>query len=404
MSAQEDSTSPTASSAASASNSLRGNVIDDGRGRMFPCAECGADLEFHIGLQSLTCGFCGHVQQLEVSADTPVQEQDYLSMLAVLRQRRKSQQQQEQAREAIAADPASRHSEVTCASCSGTVDFYGTLTSTECPWCGAPVQLEGVHEAADDRIPVDGMLPFTIDRRKAQENLTNWVRSRWFAPSKFRRDGVEGKFQGVFLPYFTFDAMTATAWSGQRGDHYYVTVGSGKDERREQLTSWTSVSGRFQRFFDDICVLAAKRLRRDLIQALEPWPLAKIIPFNPQLMAGITARTYDIELDECFAEGKKRMDDALHADVRERIGGDEQIVSSVKTQYAGITYKHLLLPAWLMTYRWNDKPWQVFINATTGEVQGERPWSVLKIIFAVLAGIALIAAVVLWIQNAPSFH
>lgn len=98
------------------------------------------------------------------------------------------------------------------------------------------------------------------------------------------------------------------------------------------------------------------------------------------------------------------MDDALHADVRERIGGDEQIVSSVKTQYAGITYKHLLLPAWLMTYRWNDKPWQVFINATTGEVQGERPWSVLKIIFAVLAGIALIAAVVLWIQNAPSFH
>jgi hypothetical protein len=279
------------------------------------------------------------------------------------------------------------------------VEFYGTLTSTECPWCGNPVQLEGVHQASDDRIPVDGMLPFLIDREKARQNLANWVRSRWFAPSSFRRDGVEGKFQGVFLPYFTFDAMTATAWSGRRGDHYYVTVGSGKDQRRVRRTSWRSVSGRFQRFFDDICVLAGKGLRRDLIQALEPWPLTQITPFNPQLMAGITARTYDIELDECFVEGKKRMDEAIHADVRQRIGGDEQIVSSVNTHYVGITFKHLLLPAWLMTYRWNNKPWQVFINATTGEVQGERPWSVWKITFAVLAAIAAIAGIWFWIDQ-----
>lgn len=376
----------------------RGQLVDDGRGRMFPCAQCGADLEFHIGLQSLRCGFCGHVQQLEVSAEGGVQEQDFHAMLSRLREQRQAQNEQREAA-LPTTSAAPQHSEVTCGACSGTVEFYGTLTSTECPWCGNPVQLEGVHQASDDRIPVDGMLPFQIDREQARQNLANWVRSRWFAPSSFLRDGVEGKFQGVFLPYFTFDAMTATAWSGRRGDHYYVTVGSGKDQRRERRTSWRSVSGRFQRFFDDICVLAGKGLRRDLIQALEPWPLTQITPFNPQLMAGITARTYDMELDECFVEGKKRMDEAIHADVRQRIGGDEQIVSSVNTHYAGITFKHLLLPAWLMTYRWNNKPWQVFINATTGEVQGERPWSVWKITFAVLAAIAAIAGIWFWIDQ-----
>jgi len=376
----------------------RGQLVDDGRGRMFPCAQCGADLEFHIGLQSLRCGFCGHVQQLDVSAEGDVQEQDFHAMLSRLREQRQAQNEQREAA-LPTTSAAPQHSEVTCGACSGTVEFYGTLTSTECPWCGNPVQLEGVHQASDDRIPVDGMLPFLIDREKARQNLANWVRSRWFAPSSFLRDGVEGKFQGVFLPYFTFDAMTATAWSGRRGDHYYVTVGSGKDERRERRTSWRAVSGRFQRFFDDICVLAGKGLRRDLIQALEPWPLTQITPFNPQLMAGITARTYDIELDECFVEGKKRMDEAIHADVRQRIGGDEQIVSSVHTHYAGITFKHLLLPAWLMTYRWNNKPWQIFINATTGEVQGERPWSVWKITFAVLAAIAAIAGIWFWIDQ-----
>lgn len=376
----------------------RGQLVDDGRGRMFPCAQCGADLEFHIGLQSLRCGFCGHVQQLDVSAEGEVQEQDFHAMLSRLREQRQAQNEQREAA-LPTTSAAPQHSEVTCGACSGTVEFYGTLTSTECPWCGNPVQLEGVHQASDDRIPVDGMLPFLIDREKARQNLANWVRSRWFAPSSFLRDGVEGKFQGVFLPYFTFDAMTATAWSGRRGDHYYVTVGSGKDQRRERRTSWRAVSGRFQRFFDDICVLAGKGLRRDLIQALEPWPLTQITPFNPQLMAGITARTYDIELDECFVEGKKRMDEAIHADVRQRIGGDEQIVSSVNTHYAGITFKHLLLPAWLMTYRWNNRPWQVFINATTGEVQGERPWSVWKITFAVLAAVAALAGIWFWIDQ-----
>ncbi|MFM7055945.1 MAG: hypothetical protein ACKO2P_03375 [Planctomycetota bacterium] len=375
-----------------------GQLVDDGRGRMFPCAQCGADLEFHIGLQSLRCDFCGHVQQLEISAENDVQEQDFHAILSRIRERRQTQQQHRDTETAAAPGPATQHSEITCGACSGTVEFYGTLSSTTCPWCGNPVQLEGVHQASEERLPVDGMLPFRIDRDIARRNLANWVRSRWFAPNSFLRNGVEGKFQGVFLPYFTFDAMTATAWSGRRGDHYYVTVGSGKDQRRVRRTSWRSVSGRFQRFFDDVCVLAGKGLRRDLIQALEPWPLTHIVPFNPQLMAGITARTYDIELDDCFAEGKRRMDEAIHADVRQRIGGDEQVVSSVNTHYAGITFKHLLLPAWLMTYRWNNKPWQVFINATTGEVQGERPWSVWKITLAVLAAIATAAAIWFWFE------
>jgi DNA-directed RNA polymerase subunit RPC12/RpoP len=356
---------------------------------MFPCAQCGADLEFHIGLQSLQCGFCGHVQDLEAPPEDAVVEQDFEQMLARLRERRQTQKQQHEAEDEQAAESEREHAEVICASCSGKVEFYGTLTSTECPWCAAPVQLEGVHHAAEDRIPVDGMLPFLVDREKAAAALAAWVRSRWFAPNEFRKRGVDGRFQGVFLPYFTYDAMTATAWSGRRGTHYYVTVGSGKNRRTVRHTSWTSVSGSFQRFFDDIVVLAGKGLRRDLVQQLEPWPLTKVVPFNPQLMAGITARTYDMELDECFVEGRQRIDAAIHADVVQRIGGDEQVVSRVNTRYSGITYKHLLLPAWLMSYRWKNKPHQVFINATTGEVQGERPWSVLKILFAIIAAAAL---------------
>jgi hypothetical protein len=89
------------------------------------------------------------------------------------------------------------------------------------------------------------------------------------------------------------------------------------------------------------------------------------------------------------------MEAALEVDVRQRIGGDEQRITSMHPAFSAITFKHLLLPVWLLAYRYHEKVYQVMINAATGEVQGERPWSWVKITFAVLLGV--IAAVGLFL-------
>jgi hypothetical protein len=154
------------------------------------------------------------------------------------------------------------------------------------------------------------------------------------------------------------------------------------------------VSGAFERFFDDVLVVAAKGLPEKLVQELEPWPLEKCTPFNQQMLAGYLARTYETELEEGFTGAKGRMDEAIAAEVKKRIGGDEQRVNSINSQYNAVTFKHLLLPVWLLAYRYHDKAYQVLINAATGEVQGERPWSWLKITLASLLAVA--AVVALW--------
>lgn len=367
------------------STSDAGQTFDDNRGRIFPCEGCGADLEFHIGNQSLTCPYCGYVKVIELSEDAEVVEQDYAGMLARIRELR-------QRSDRTAVDPGDTHElkSLRCDSCGGTVDFIGTLTSTHCPYCGSPVQLEKAHKASDDRIPVDGVLPFQIERDAARSNLDAWVNSRWFAPNDFRRTGAEGKFNGVYLSYFTYDTLTFNVYQGQRGEHYYVTVGTGKNRRRQRRTRWYPASGRFQRFFDDVLVLANSGLRRDFMLALEPWPLQQVVPFNQEMLSGLMARTYDLELDACFREAKERVDKAIYSDVCQRIGGDTQRVNSITTRCEAITFKHLLLPVWLLAYRYGDRSYQVFINAATGEVQGERPWSVWKILFAVLGALVVI--------------
>ncbi len=48
-------------------------------------------------------------------------------------------------------------------------------------------------------------------------------------------------------------------------------------------------------------------------------------------------------------------------------------------------------------YRFQAKVYQVLVNARTGEVQGERPYSAVKI--ALLVALILLAAVILWLVS-----
>lgn len=357
--------------------SAAGQTTDEDRGRIFPCPSCGADLEFHIGAQSLKCPYCAHVVELEIDPEAKVEEQDFHHMLGQL------QQFHEEGR----SDDVEA-SEVRCESCGANVVFTGALTSSECPYCASPIQREKIHDA-EHRVPVDGVLPFHIERDRARSNLNAWIRSRWFAPNEFRRRGVGGKFNGVYLPFWTYDTMTANRYSGQRGEDYTVTVGTGKNRRTETRTDWYPASGSFQQFFDDVLVSAARGLPEWIMQSLEPWPLNTVTPFNQQMLAGFFARTYEVKLDEGFAIAKQRIDDAIREQVRRRIGGDRQSIDWIKSHYGALTFKHLLLPVWLLAYRYGGKTYQVAINAATGEVQGERPYSWIKITLAVLTGLAV---------------
>lgn len=362
-----------------------GQRTDEGKGRLFPCEGCGADLEFHIGQQGLKCPFCGFSK--EISAEGEIVEQDLhetFERVARLRRERQSGSNEE-----AAPDPPQ---EVRCAACGAKVIFTGSIVSTDCAYCSSPIQIDSAKQA-EDRIPVDGVLPFQIRKQRAAECLREWVKSRWFAPNEFKKRGAEGKFTGVYLPYWTYDSMTFSHYRGERGEHYWVTVGSGKDKRRERRTRWYPASGAFQRFFDDVLVAAGEGLPRKLLRALEPWPLEKCLPYDQQVLAGYLARTYDVEVDQGFKLAEKRIDQAILAEVKSRIGGDTQRVHSVQTRHDALTYKHLMLPTWLLGYRFRDKAYQVVVNAATGEVQGERPWSWVKILFAILGGLIVAGGV-----------
>jgi predicted RNA-binding Zn-ribbon protein involved in translation (DUF1610 family) len=358
--------------------------------RTYPCTNCGGQLEFDIDLQKLKCPNCGNVQDIIEDAGRVTAEQDFRAAVAKLHS------------EAAAAGPqVVGEKEVVCQNCGGHTTFTGTLTSTRCPYCATPIQRDDVHDAPA-RLPVDGVLPFRVDQRQAKEALEKWINGRWFAPSEFKKYNSTGSFASVYASYFTYDAATDTWYEGRRGEEYTVTVGSGDKAHTETRVNWYDVSGQVANSFDDVTVLANEGFDRNRVTALEPWPTQEAKPFSAEYIAGHLCRTYDKDVEACFGEAKGRMESEIDSTVRRDIGGDRQDINRKEVTYKALTFKHLLLPIWLLTVIYAGKPFQVFINGITGEVQGQRPWSKVKLAVAITIAVILIVVLILVFRGGGS--
>ncbi|HRD39462.1 MAG TPA: hypothetical protein PLC65_12580, partial [Bacteroidia bacterium] len=141
--------------------------------------------------------------------------------------------------------------------------------------------------------------------------------------------------------------------------------------------------------FDDVLIVASHSLPEKMAHDLEPWDLHELKAFNDKYLSGFVSESYQVNLKDGFEKAKDRMDGTIRSSVRSDIGGDEQQILSLNNQYNDIKFKHILLPVWLSAYRYNDKVYRFMINARTGEVQGERPWSTAKILLLVLGIVAV---------------
>ncbi|MGH7669601.1 MAG: hypothetical protein ACRENQ_08895, partial [Gemmatimonadaceae bacterium] len=146
--------------------------------------------------------------------------------------------------------------------------------------------------------------------------------------------------------------------------------------------------------FDDVLIAAGGAMPRAIVDRLQPWDLNDLVPFADGYLAGFESESYRVNLVAGFDLAKQVMQPTIDATIRADIGGNHQRIGQSQTSYAGVTFKHLLLPMWVCSYRFRDRVYRFVVNARTGEVQGERPWSWVKITLAVLVAVAVGAGIV----------
>lgn len=342
--------------------------------RRFPCRQCGAKLVYDPAVAALTCEYCGFENRIPQS-DQDIRELDFRANLARLAE----------------AEESYEKATIKCGACAAEMEPPPGETAFACPYCGADI----VDAARTNRlIKPKAILPFKIPREEARRAFRVWLKSRWFAPSalqKFAR--AANPFNGMYVPYWTYDCNTVSHYTGQRGDDYWVTQTyttrqNGRTvtkTRRVRKTRWTSVRGVVWNTFDDLLVVASHSLPDKYVVALEPWDLEGLQPYADAFLSGFRAESYQVDLAEGFEAARGLMDDPIRRAVRRDIGGDHQRIGSLKTQCDDVTFKHLLLPIWINAYRYKARVYRLLVNGRTGEVQGERPWSWIKIALFVIA-------------------
>lgn len=357
------------------------------REQRFPCGQCGAKLVFQPGTASLRCEYCGHVNEIA----RPVAEVQELNYHVELR-------------ELYEQELTDERRVVKCAACAAEIEPPADAMSFQCPFCGTDiVGVTTVKRVIRPR----ALLPFKVTREEARAAFRKWLRSLWFAPRGLKKyTHADSKLSGMYVPYWTYDCQTSSRYHGQRGDAYYVTEGyttleKGKWVRkshRVRKIRWTRVSGLVRRTFDDMLVVASRSLPTQQVERLEPWDLKELTPYRAEYLSGFQAESHQVDLAEGFMIVTERLKPIIEQSVREDIGGDEQRIDNLHTHYDNVTFKHLLLPIWISAYRFRQKVYRFLVNGRTGEVQGERPWSWIKITLFVLLMVLLAAGIVLLVM------
>ena len=355
--------------------------IQEGNATTFKCESCGSALSFAPGTDSLTCPYCKSENVIE-SSDEEIRELDF----------------REHLRHAVDKNSMEEHITVTCDGCGARTDLQPNVTASHCPFCDSPLLAQHVSEK---RFKPKSLLPFSIPKNDAQERFKGWIKSRWFAPNAFYKSVRPDKLSGVYCPFWTFDAATHTRYSGERGVYYYVTktetvtVNGKKQTRTRQVrkTRWRRVSGSVYDDFDDLLVRASRGLPEKPARNLEPWDLHKLLPFQPEYLSGFKVESYTIGLEEGFGDAQEQMKATVRHSIEHDIGGDKQRIHSANTSYSDVTFKHILLPVWISAYRYREKSFRFLINANTGEVQGERPYSIIKITLLCIAIAAVVGTI-----------
>ncbi|MDR1439471.1 MAG: hypothetical protein LBJ10_05525 [Clostridiales bacterium] len=359
----------------------------------FPCPSCGGDMVFEPDSQALKCSYCGYSESIAAS-NRVIAEHDFSA----------------HAEEEADLEWSRAQSVIKCESCGAQTVLEKGRTSSFCAFCGSSHVIP-----ADDGSPgikPESVLPFQISQKQAQGIFSSWLGKDLLAPRNVRAMARPEKLAGIYTPSWTFDADTRSKYTAQAGKHYYETVTrrvvvNGRAQfrtERVQRTRWYPVRGAYDRFFDDVPVLASRNIPAKYAAKILSFDYGALQPYDAKYISGFASERYSVGINDGWASARARIDGEIMQGITSQVLNREfcDVVAhiSASTSYGGVKYKLLLAPLWMSAFRYMNRTYSYLINGQSGRIAGSRPKSPIKI--ALLAAIAiLLVALVAYLASPP---
>ena len=350
--------------------------------KKFSCPSCGGESQWNPAKKALVCPFCGTVSpaqaELTPTGDQVIVEHDLVAALRGIPDDQRGWQ----------ADKVS----VKCQSCQAISVFDAARLDQRCDFCGSSALVP--YEEIKAAFRPESLLPMKLAEAQVRDAIRQWYATRWFAPNLLKTDALTDTAKGLYIPYWTFDAQVHADWTADSGYYYYETEtfrnANGQTETRQvQKVRWVPSSGSLDHFFDDELESASRGVHPEMLRRIEPFPTKELAPYNAGFLSGWVVERYQIDLIAAAKQAREDMDAKVERLCAGQVPGDTHRNLQVETDYSGQTFKHILVPIWLLTYNYGASNYQVVMNGYTGSIAANYPKSWIKITLAVMGGLAL---------------
>jgi hypothetical protein len=324
----------------------------------FSCPSCGGEAEWNPSKQALVCPFCGTTapaqEQLKGSGPAGIVEHDLVAALRSIPDDKRGWQ--------------AAKTSVKCQSCQAISVFDPSRVAQRCDFCGSSALVP--YEEIKESFRPESLLPMKISADSVRSSIRQWYGSRWFAPNALKRRALTDTVKGLYIPYWTFDAQVHADWTAESGYYYYETEtyrdSEGKTRTRQvRKIRWRPSSGDLDHFFDDELLAATKGVHKHLLARVEPFPTRELTAYEPGFLSGWIVERYQIDLVSAARAARDRMEAKTVQLCASQVPGDTHRNLQVRTYYTQQTFKHILVPIWMVTYNYGARVFQLVANEYT---------------------------------------
>lgn len=352
----------------------------------YQCLACNGALKFSSETGNLECEYCG-------SSFTVAQiEQAYAERQAKADAAAQQPVSQDQAAWDAAGAPGGEvplgsdgqpMRVYTCSSCGAELVCEQTTAITECPYCGNQAVVPGV--LVGDFKP-DLVIPFKLDKNAATTALKQYYKGKKFLPKEFVDNNRIEKIQGVYVPFWLYNAEVSASASF---DATRVRIyREGDDQVTETRHYDVTRSGTME--FSRVPVDGSSKMPDGHMDAIEPFDYHDLVPFSVAYLPGFAADRFDQDEDFCKGRAQRRMESTMESELMSTVTGYDGVSTrGCSSEASWKSSEYAMLPVWMLHTTWKDKGFLFAMNGQTGKLIGNLPVSAPKFI-AWFLGIFLI--------------
>ena len=355
------------------------------------CANCGGVLEYSAELNKMVCSFCGNSYTIDElnekekeveEAKKPVQpaapttsntENRIVTGPTIFTLKNSSgfasddvgdyntilkRKNEEKAKEESRMHASVKMQIMRCTACGAELAVNGTETSTFCAYCG---QATVVQDRVDDYLKPDFIIPFKVTRDDAEKIIRTQLNKGFFVPKGIKNFEVE-KIRGIYVPFWLFDMH----YSDRQFYKYSKKQGKTTVTRYEYFEAKT--------FFKQLTLDASLNLNDDSSARLEPYDMRQLEEFDMAYLSGYYSDRFDVGVADITGNAVLRAGELFNEQAMKEIKHKTGKLVKQDPDFNVSKTEYALLPAWFLSFKYDDKPYTILVNGQTGKMVGAVPY------------------------------